>query len=61
MIALPKSTNPTRIKSNLDIFDFTLTEDEMNAIRALDANKPSHDPDAPGVGDYLIKNYPIED
>ena len=53
MITLPKSTNP--------IFNFTLNEDEMYAIRALDANKPSHDPDAPGVGDYLIKNYPIED
>lgn len=61
MIALPKSTNPERIKSNLDIFDFALTEDEMNAIRALDTGKPSHDPDAPGVGEYLISNYPIND
>ena len=61
MIALPKSTNPERIKSNLDIFDFTLTEDEMNAIRSLDTGKPSHDPDAPGVGEWLINNYPIND
>lgn len=61
MIALPKSTNPERIKSNLDIFDFTLTEDEMNSIRALDTGKTSHDPDAPGVGEWLISNYPIND
>ncbi len=61
MIVLPKSTNPERIKSNLDIFDFTLTDDEMAAIRALDTGKTKHDPDAPGVGEYLINNYPIND
>ena len=61
MIVLPKSTNPERIKSNLDIFDFTLTEDEMNIMRSLDTGKTKHDPDAPGVGEYLINNYPIED
>ena len=61
MIVLPKSTNPERIKTNLDIFDFTLTDDEMNAIRALDTGKLSHDPDAPGVGEFLISNYPIND
>lgn len=38
-IPLPKSTNPEHIKSNLDIFDFELTEDEMNEIRALDTNR----------------------
>jgi diketogulonate reductase-like aldo/keto reductase len=61
MIALPKSTNPERIKSNLDIFDFELTADEMDAIRSLDTGKTKHDPDAPGVGEWLIQNYPIED
>ena len=61
MIVLPKSTNPERIKSNLDIFDFTLTEEEMDIMRSLDTDKTKHDPDAPGVGEYLINNYPIED
>lgn len=61
MIVLPKSTNPERIKSNLDIFNFTLTDNEMAAIRALDTGKTKHDPDAPGVGEYLINNYPIND
>lgn len=35
-IVFPKSTNPAHLKENIDIFDFELTEDEMNQIRALD-------------------------
>ena len=35
-IIFPKSTNPAHIKANFDIFDFALTEEEMNRIRALD-------------------------
>lgn len=53
IIALPKSTNPARIAGNIDIFDFELTDFEMNAIRALDTGKGTHDPEAPGVGENL--------
>lgn len=35
VITLPKSANPERIKSNAAIFDFELTEEEMDAINAL--------------------------
>lgn len=59
IIVFPKSTKPERIKSNMDIFDFELTDDEMNAIRALDTGKGNHDPDAPGVGEYLLSAYDI--
>ena len=59
IIVFPKSTKPERIKSNMEIFDFELTEDEMNAIRALDTGKGNHDPDAPGVGEYLLSAYDI--
>ncbi len=45
----PKSTNPERIRSNLKVFDFSLDEDEMSAIRALDKGKGVHDPDKPGI------------
>lgn len=38
-IIFPKSTNPERMKSNMEIFDFELSEEEMNAIRALDTGK----------------------
>ncbi|OXU26253.1 hypothetical protein TSAR_006992 [Trichomalopsis sarcophagae] len=36
IIVLPKSTNPGRIKQNIGIFDFALTEDEMQAMNGLD-------------------------
>ena len=35
-IVFPKSSNPVHIKENIDIFDFELTEEEMNEIRQLD-------------------------
>lgn len=35
-VTMPKSTDPQRMKGNIDIFDFSLTEDEMNTIRAMD-------------------------
>lgn len=47
IISLPKSTNEIRIKGNIDIFDFTLTEDEMKAIQAMDTGKGTHDPEDP--------------
>ena len=61
LIILPKSTNPERIAGNLDIFDFALTEDEMDALRALDTGKGHHDPEAPGVAEMLLQNYKIHD
>ena len=35
-IIFPKSTNPQHIRDNFDIFDFELTTEEMENIRALD-------------------------
>ena len=61
LIVLPKSTNPGRIAGNLDIFDFALTEDEMDALRSLDTGRGSHDPEAPGVAEMLLRNYKIHD
>lgn len=61
LIVLPKSTHTERIAGNLDIFDFALTEDEMDALRALDTGKGHHDPEAPGVAEMLLQNYKIHD
>lgn len=47
VISLPKSTNPTRMKGNIDIFDFELTDEDMAAIQALDTGKPTHNPEDP--------------
>ena len=61
VITLPKSTNPERIRTNLDIFDFELTEDEMNKMRAMDTGKGSYNPDAPGVEQMLRSAFVIKD
>lgn len=61
IIVLPKSTKPARIASNLDIFGFSLTDAEMDEMRALDTGKGRHDPDAPGIGEMLLKNYKVHD
>ncbi|MFD4351260.1 aldo/keto reductase [Nocardia sp. NPDC058518] len=36
VVAIPKSVRPERMAENFDIFDFTLTADEMAQIAALD-------------------------
>lgn len=35
---IPKSVQVDRIKSNIDVFDFTLEKDEMDIIKTLDKN-----------------------
>ena len=59
IIVFPKSLTPERIKSNMEIFDFKLTDSEMNELRALDTGKGSHDPDAPGVGEMLMNAFDV--
>lgn len=59
IIVFPKSLNPKRIKSNMEIFDFNLTDSEMDKLRALDTGKGSHDPDAPGVGEMLMNAFDV--
>lgn len=36
---IPGSKNPEHIKSNLDLFDFSLTNEEMEKISAMDQQK----------------------
>ena len=38
-IVIPGSKNPDHIKDNFDLFDFSLTEDEMAKIAAMDQQK----------------------
>lgn len=38
-IIFPKTTNPKHMKDNFDIFDFELTDEEMNAIRKLEGTR----------------------
>lgn len=39
IIPLPKTTHLERMKENIDVFDFSLDEDDMNTIKTLDTKK----------------------
>ena len=40
VIVIPKSIHENRIKENIDIFDFSLTNEEIAELAALDRNEP---------------------
>jgi 2,5-diketo-D-gluconate reductase A len=44
-VVIPRSSSPERIKENIDVFDFELTDDEMTAINGLnDGTRFRQDP-----------------
>ncbi|SEG91691.1 2,5-diketo-D-gluconate reductase A [Actinacidiphila yanglinensis] len=49
IVTIPKSVNPGRMAQNIDVFDFELTNDQMNRIAALDTGTTlffdHHDPE----------------
>ena len=58
IVAIPKSTHVERMRQNMDIFDFTLTDGEMERIAALNC----HDTGTVNFGDpqfvkFLIETY----
>jgi diketogulonate reductase-like aldo/keto reductase len=45
-VPLPLSSNPTRQRENLDIFDFTLTEQDLDDLSRLESGRLwDQDPD----------------
>jgi 2,5-diketo-D-gluconate reductase A len=48
-IVIPKSVHPERMKSNFDIFDFSLDNGEMGAITGLDRGEPGRTGPNPDV------------
>ena len=58
IVAIPKSTHKERMAQNIDIFDFTLTDDDMAQIGKMN----QHDSGTINFNDpkfvkYLIENY----
>ncbi|MBR4722609.1 MAG: aldo/keto reductase, partial [Muribaculaceae bacterium] len=58
IVAIPKSTHKERMQQNFDIFDFSLTDDEMAQIATMN----QHDTGTVNFGDpqfvkYMIENY----
>lgn len=39
VIVIPKSVHKDRIEQNIDVFDFTLSDDDMKEISALDLGR----------------------
>lgn len=39
VIAIPKTSNPNRIKENIDIFDFNIETEDMNKIDSINKNE----------------------
>lgn len=52
-VVIPGSKNAAHVRENADIFDFRLTEEEMEAITALDKNERYYHQTA-----ELLANYP---
>ncbi|QES04284.1 aldo/keto reductase [Streptomyces venezuelae] len=45
-VVIPKSVTPARIRENIDVFDFALSDEEMSALAALDRGlRTGPDPD----------------
>lgn len=57
---IPKTTRPERLIENLSIFDFELTDDEMQGISALNINRRFNDP-GHFCEDAFNTFYPIYD
>ncbi|MCR5772697.1 MAG: aldo/keto reductase [Butyrivibrio sp.] len=59
-ITIPGSKNPDHIRDNGNIFDFTMTDDEMAEIAKLDGTKKYYEPDNETEENYANMHLPFE-
>lgn len=60
-LTIPGSKNPAHIKSNFDVFDFQLTDNEMAEIAKLDGTKRYYTPDEKTEEQYATMKLGFED
>ncbi len=53
-VVIPKSIHADRIKANFDVFDFALSEDEMNQIQPLDKGEAGRTGANPATASFLF-------
>lgn len=66
VVVVPKSVNPSRIAANLDVFDFSLSTEDMAAIAAINRNWRCNEPAVMIDGEMKVrdaghKHYPFND
>jgi 2,5-diketo-D-gluconate reductase A len=61
IVVIPKSVRPERMAQNIDVFDFTLTDDEMARITTLDTGTTMFFDHRDPAMVSLIGNRPIHD
>ena len=56
VVVIPKSVHTDRIKENIDVFDFSLSDDEMSTLRLLDKASPMiGNPETPELTESAMK------
>ena len=40
VVVIPKSVHKERLQENIAVFDFSLTDEEMQVLRSMDKNQP---------------------
>ena len=60
-MTIPGSKNPDHIRDNIDIFDFTLTDEEMTEIAKLDGTKKYYIADNATEEKYAAMHLPFEE
>lgn len=58
--AIPGATNPDYINENIGIFDFELTDGEMQTMRSLNKETRFFNMTLPQV-EEMVRNYPLDD